>query len=160
MPFNTYVAFPTANPAAADKVLAEWKERGYRTMVYLDELTEIINADVCLPFADIGKGGGAANEYLKRVDGNESSLPITRVVYPGFAKAANRLCRGAVDRGADIVVIAGDDIHRGPNLTASDIAAKFIERFPDTFGIFQPMGDRYGGCAADPMYCHTGGITR
>jgi hypothetical protein len=48
------------------------------------------------------------------------------------------------------VVSGGDDMLPDPNHTAQELAAQFMERFPDTFGVMQPHGDEY---LAAKRYC-------
>jgi hypothetical protein len=113
---NVWVVFPTANHVAAAETLQKWHELGYRSIVLLDEVP-------ALTFANRTMVCGP---------------------YGGFAKAANHLCRRALEETPDIVVVGGDDLDPDPNFTASDIAGLFHRRFPDGFGVMQPMGDAYG----------------
>ncbi len=113
-----WCAFPTANTAAANHVLRQWTDQGYRTAVYIDQRQEAPKADIVV------EGSGD---------------------FPGFAVATNRLCHMLLEgQQADIIVIAGDDLHPDPALMAQEIGDVFKARFPDFFGVMQPMGDQYG----------------
>lgn len=118
---SVWVAFPTANSDAADAVLAKWHDRGYRSAVLIDK----------------GQRHPQAHRVIEL--GTD---------YPGFARATNPLCHCCVENGTDIVVVAGDDISPDEG-AAGDIAARFMARFPDTFGVMQPMGDAYGAIRPD-----------
>jgi hypothetical protein len=63
--------------------------------------------------------------------------------YPGWAASINLLCERIVPRSAPIVVTGGDDMLPDPNHSAQELAAQFLERFPDTFGVMQPHGDEF-----------------
>lgn len=111
---NIWCAFPTASTQAANKTLKMWRDRGYKTVVFIDKGQEPPEAGL-----------------------------IIEDKYPGFPRAANALCKACVGQGADVVVVAGDDIFPDecdPQL----IGAMLRERFPNYMGVMQPSGDKYG----------------
>lgn len=62
----------------------------------------------------------------------------------GYGDACNRV---AAHAHADVMIFGADDILPDPNKRADAIAAEFMERFPDGFGVMQPMGDAWGALA-------------
>jgi hypothetical protein len=64
--------------------------------------------------------------------------------WSGWPTVTNYLCQAAVASGVSICVIGGDDISPDPSHPASEIAASFLKRFPDLYGVMQPTGDPYG----------------
>ncbi len=122
---NVFVVFPTANTAAANVTLEKWHERGYRSIVAIDLAQEKPQAEFVLSIA---------------------------TPYPGFSVVTNMLIRYAMDEGADLIVVAGDDIDPAPDFTAADLAARFFRRFPGGFGVAQPTADAYGALAPDAPY--------
>jgi hypothetical protein len=112
---EVWAVLPSANPAKAAATAKAWAARGYRTAFLLN--------------------GPAVDAPL------EADLVVRDATYPGWGNSINRLAR-LVD--APIVVGIGDDMLPDATLTAGEIAAQFIDRFPDTFGVMQPTGDRWG----------------
>jgi len=111
-----YVAFPSATVEKARAACDAWRARGYRSAVFLNE----------------GLSGSGAD------------LEMTGAPYPGYWGSCNRLARRAVELGAEIVVLAADDMDPDPKLAAAEIGRQFLERFPDGFGVMQPCGDPQG----------------
>jgi 2-polyprenyl-3-methyl-5-hydroxy-6-metoxy-1,4-benzoquinol methylase len=76
---------------------------------------------------------------------NARGLGADRVVeqeqWRGFPVAANLLCH---EVPGDIVVVVGDDVLPDPDFSAQVLGHAFLEAFPDSFGVMQPTGDRYG----------------
>lgn len=67
---------------------------------------------------------------------------ISQQAWQGFSKAVNRLCRSVP---GNIVVVAGDDVYPHREKAAEEIGIEFLRRFPNTFGVMQPTGDKFGG---------------
>lgn len=117
-PIEVWYAIPSANAANCAEVLPSWRERGYKIAVLQDKDKRFdVAADIV-------------------------AAPFDR--YPGYGKAINHLIRNVVPRTAPIIVTGGDDMFPDLVFTAQEIAAQFMQRFPDTFGVMQPMGDKYG----------------
>lgn len=115
---EVWFAIPSANPEKCRKTLPVWREMGYRVAVLQNWKKADIPAD----------------------------LVVWSDHYPGWPQSINILCRDVVPRTAPIVVSGGDDMLPDPNVTADRLAAQFIERFPDTFGVMQPVGDGFMSC--------------
>lgn len=119
---EVWFAIPSASPEKCRKVLPVWKKMGYKTAVLQNFEHGEIPADICVWYDS----------------------------YPGWPKSVNILSREIVPKGCPIVVSGGDDMLPDPNHTAQELAAQFLERFPDTFGVMQPHGDEY---LASRRYC-------
>ncbi len=115
---EVWFAIPSANPEKCRKTLPVWREMGYRVAVLQNWKKADIPAD----------------------------LVVWSDQYPGWPQSINILCRDIVPRTAPIVVSGGDDMLPDPNVTADRLAAQFLERFPDTFGVMQPVGDGFMSC--------------
>jgi len=61
------------------------------------------------------------------------------VDYRGYYAAVRELC--ALLGGAGLVVCGGDDILPDPVADPAVVAVEFFQRFPDGFGVMQPVGD-------------------
>lgn len=110
-----WYAIPSANRERAQGCLQKWWDRGYKTAVAFDHGTV-------------------------RIDTADYQ---TWVHYNGYFPVTNELIKYLyLEEEADLVVVGGDDMHPDPNKTAQEIAVEFFERFPDTFGVMQPIGDR------------------
>jgi hypothetical protein len=118
---EVWYAIPSASPEKCRKTLPVWREMGYRVAVLQDKVRGEVPADVV--------------------------LEVER--YEGWPASVNRLCREVVPGSAGIIVSGGDDMLPDPTKTAQEIAAEFYERFPDGFGVMQPLGDQ----AAVSVYC-------
>lgn len=110
-PLNIWFVIPSRLLDRARGCVALWRSRGYRTAMVLPPDLEPAGADLTV-----------------------------HVAYPGYFAAVNLLSRLVVARGADIVVTGGDDLDPDPWLRAQEIGEQFLARFPDTFGIMQPVG--------------------
>jgi len=123
---DVWYAIPTADVEKARKCFEAWRDMGYRTAALMDIGTNPEKTMCGSDFVDFP------------------------AVYDGYPWAVNRLCeklinrQGIAGRPASIVVTGGDDIFPDPNKRAQEIAAEFLEHFPDTFGVMQPTGDRQG----------------
>jgi hypothetical protein len=79
-----------------------------------------------------------------------ATLPITWQKWRGFPAAVNYLLRH-VD--GPVVCVAGDDILPDPTTRGPEIARHFLRLFPDTMGVMQPTGDKFGAydwCCISP----------
>lgn len=138
----TWVVFPSKRPVEElARVVALWRERGYKVAVSRDLGDDCCDTDVWL-----------------------SLNP-----YPGYAASVNALVRIVLDRDPDCdwLVIAADDIEPDPSKTADQIARECGLWFADwpsawhhsnmwhhtidalyprlsTFGVMQPTGHRWG----------------
>lgn len=112
---EVWFAIPSASVERCRDVLPKWREMGYKTAVLQNRERGEIPADVTV-WSDH---------------------------YPGWPGSINILARDVVPRSAPIIVSGGDDMLPDPNVPARDIAAQFLERFPDTFGVMQPHGDDF-----------------
>lgn len=110
---GVWLVFPSANEGLCARNLPAWRERGYRVAVLQDRVRFACPADVVLEVE----------------------------TYEGWAASVNRLARETLARGARIVVAAGDDMLPEASRGAGDLAKEFGERFPDGFGVMQPMGE-------------------
>lgn len=137
---EVWLVMPSANPGNCAARLPLWRERGYRIALLQDRLRFDAPADRIL--------------HVDR--------------YPGWPMSINLLCRDAVPPSADIIVAAGDDMLPDPDHSAQELAVQFLDRFPDRFGVMQPIGDTYlnarhyagspwlGRAWCDAMYHDTG----
>jgi len=116
MNLSIWVAWPTVNIQRSRLMTEVWHERGYKVAVLI-------------------------NPPHEHTDLPEADRVIVQEEWEGFATAGNLLCH---EVPADIVVIVGDDIFPDPDRTAQEIGQEFLERFPDLFGVMQPIGDVYG----------------
>jgi hypothetical protein len=112
-----WYAIPSANPPRAEACLAKWKAQGYLTAVLLDEGSP--------PVAG-------------------TDLTVYVGSYRGYYVSARQLC-DAIGSSAEIVVTGGDDMDPDPRHTAEEIGREFVGRFPDGFGVMQPIGDDLDG---------------
>lgn len=119
---DVWFVIPSANPENCCKVLPAWRERGYKTAV----LQNLEKANI------------------------PSDLTVWFDCYPGWPESVNILCRDVVPKSCDLIVTGGDDMLPDPDHTAGELAAQFLGRFPDTFGVMQPHGDEFM-CAT--RYC-------
>lgn len=115
---EVWYAIPSANAANCAKTLPEWRARGYRIALLQDQ-----------------------NNRFEAV-ADLIVAPFER--YRGYGASINHLIRNVVPRSVSIIVTGGDDMYPDMARTAAEIAEEFLQRFPDTFGIMQPVGDRFG----------------
>lgn len=109
-----WLVLPSANEDLCARHLPVWQERGYRVAVLQDRVRFACPADVVVEVE----------------------------TYEGWAGSVNRLARVVIERGAEIVVAAGDDMLPDPTRDAVAIGREFRERFADGFGVMQPMGEQ------------------
>ena len=112
---TVYVLMPTAGAVHAQEQIDKWRALGYGVGLWLDPGNAVLGSDF----------------YIQRA-------------YPGVWRAVNELATVAFDRGADVCVFAGDDMDPEPSKRAEEIAAEYLGRFPDGFGVMQPCGDPQG----------------
>ena len=110
-------AIPVAEPPAiANPTLGRWQSLGYKVIIQIDQ------SNPC------------KNDY--------DAHQVHQCEYRGYPHAVNTLAEWAVKQmGADIVITGGVDITPEPFKGAQAIASEFMEQFPDTFGVMQPIGD-------------------
>jgi hypothetical protein len=122
---------PSARPPQeAEKCLSKWREMGYKLALWRDDVDD------------------------PAIAGMRSDLWMTGDdVYPGYAVAVNDLVRAVLnmDPTCDWIVAAGDDTLPDPSKRADEISDECIRhfrpngwRYPSTFGVMQPTGDRWG----------------
>lgn len=116
---EVWFAIPSASVERCRDTLPKWREMGYKVAILQNQERGEIPADVVV-WSDH---------------------------YPGWPGSINQLCASIVPRSASIVVSGGDDMLPDPTMTAQQIAAQFHERFPDGFGIMQPIGDEFFGAS-------------
>jgi len=87
----------------------------------------------------------------------ESRITVWHPNYPGYASAINRLSDMVFeyDVTAEWVVIGGDDVEPDHHHTPGEIAESMNAYFRGTFGVVQPVGDRWhegvGGFSNAPI---------
>lgn len=118
---EVWLAIPSANPDNCAAVLPEWRARGYRVALLQDK--------------------------QRRFDALADIIVAPFDQYPGYGRSINYLIREVVPTHAPIIVTGGDDMYPDMAHTASEIARQFLARFPDTFGVMQPVGDAFGNTA-------------
>lgn len=112
---EVWVVFPTANLANAAKAIDAWHAMGYRVACLLDG-----------PY------------YHAKL---AADLTLRASIYHGWATSINELA-DMVE--SEVVVAIGDDMYPDPKKGADIIQREFLDRFPDTYGVMQPTGDRFG----------------
>lgn len=65
--------------------------------------------------------------------------------YQGYWQSVNSLSWKAWSVNADVVVCAADDLYPDPNRKSYEIAEDFYKKFPDGYGVMQPIGDKMKG---------------
>lgn len=109
----------------------------------------VANAENCRK--NIPKWLGMGYEVVLLQDRFEFDVPGAKIVrmpdkqYLGWPKSVNHLVKNVIDPEVGIVVAAGDDMTPDPAHRAQEIARAYWERFPDGFGILQPIGDDLDG---------------
>lgn len=119
---QVWFAIPSASPAKCRKTLPAWRRQGYKIAVLQNYERGDIPADIAV-WSDH---------------------------YPGWPGSVNMLCKSIVPNDVQIVVSGGDDMYPDADHTADELAAQFLGRFPDTFGVMQPHGDEF---LAARRYC-------
>lgn len=125
MSVEVWAAWPTINIERSLTMIDLWQRCGYKVAILINPPFE----HTALPTAD-------------RV--------IVQKEWSGFPAAANILCR---ETPGNIVVVVGDDVYPDPRVEAEKIGVEFVKRFPDTFGVMQPIGDKFAWthkCAVSP----------
>lgn len=112
---EVWFAIPSASVDRCRAVLPAWREMGYKVAILQNRERGEVPAD----------------------------LTVWSDHYPGWPGSINILAREIVPAAAPIIVSGGDDMLPDPNVPAHEIAAQFLERFPDTFGVMQPHGDDF-----------------
>ena len=113
---EVWYAIPAANSHKAPLTIPMWKAQGYHVALFIDTVSR-----------EQAISWGA-------------DLVVDDVPYEGYPKAFNYL---ATKVPGDVVVTGGDDMFPDPDHDAQEIAAAFMDRFPDTYGVMQPAGDRW-----------------
>lgn len=109
------VCFPSYTVERGADATAKWRAQGYHVSVLVDSGREAPDAD----------------------------LVVHAKTYPGYWASVNYLARTAVlTHAVDLVVLIGDDMDPDPSKRASEIGAEYFARFPDGFGVMQPIGDK------------------
>ncbi len=123
------VIMPVAHEDRCRENLPLWAERGYDLIL----LQDVYRFDVSYLGAWLSKG---ASLHLVI----DPSGP-----YKGWPSCVNTLVVKAqeVFGPYDVLVAAGDDMRPTPGLTAQQVARRYLDRFPDGFGIMQPTGDSW-----------------
>jgi hypothetical protein len=113
---KAWLCIPSARDEESSTVKL-WRRQGYGVALFRD-------ADAPAAFADL----------------------IVSGQYPGYACAVNRLSAVVLERDprCSFVIAAGDDIQPDLNFTPDRIANECEEYFAGTFGVMQPVADRYG----------------
>ena len=106
---------PSANAENAARCVPAWQKMGYRVAILQDRTPVDVPCDA----------------------------KIMHDKYPGWAASINMLYREIVSESCPVVVGGGDDLYPDPSLRAEVIARQFLERFPDTLGVMQPIGDPF-----------------
>jgi hypothetical protein len=113
-PGDVWYAIPSANAEQCAATFAVWQARGYKTAVLVDGNR---------PFPD------------------NADLIVRAPIYRGYGASVNLLCSLLPD--VDWVCTGGDDILPDPDHDPKDIARQCAEHFNGTYGVMQPVGDRW-----------------
>jgi len=122
---NVWVVWPTVNLERSREMIETWHAFGYKIALLVNP-----------PFT---------SQHFP-----EAGIVVVQTEWKGFPTAMNILCRVAP---GNIVVTVGDDIYPDPNNSAEKIGTEFLQRFPNTYGVMQPIGDKFGWthkCAISP----------
>ena len=136
---SVWLCIPSKRPPEeANRVLAKWRERGYKIALWSDNTID---------------GLGKVKDFEMGSDDGD-------VDYPGYAMAVNTLISvvPCYDPSAEWFVIGGDDVEPDAAHTADEIAEQCGHHFSmlnatreydgmkrlRTFGVMQPTGDRWG----------------
>ena len=117
---EVWYLFPSANPDNAARCVPAWRDMGYRVALLEDRTPIPVPCDA----------------------------KLTRDAYPGWSASINLLTREVVPESCPVVVAGADDLYPDPTRRATEIAAEFLDRFPDTFGVMQPIGDDFEATAS------------
>lgn len=114
---DVWVCIPTAQKKHVPGVLDQWSAKGYRVALWVD-------VGPVLP-----------------------DMPISLLMmghYPGVWRAWNALAKSVMATGADVCILAGDDMHPDPVKSAQELATEYLAHFPTGLGVMQPCGDPQG----------------
>jgi hypothetical protein len=117
---NVFLCVPTAGKSHVREQFSKWCGQGYR-------IAALTNGTTISPDFD-----------------HLLTLHMHTEWYPGVWKSWNLLARAAFGMGADVVVLAGDDMDPDPRKTAREIADEYFARFRLGEGVMQPCGDPQG----------------
>lgn len=117
---NVWVLMPTALKEHVPATLEKWSKQGYQIGLLTD-------------------WGTAIGKTASPVD-----LVVYAKRYPGVWLSWNLLAQTVLRLRADVCVLVGDDMDPDPTKDAQQIAAEYLEKFPDGFGVMQPCGDPQG----------------
>jgi len=135
---SVWVCVPSKRPPAeVEKWAQAWWDMGYMIALWRDY-------------------GESADLWSSIMDAGDICLEM--YVYPGYARATNRVIAEALSCGARWCVIGGDDVWPDTTKRADEIAREceqwygmltrevdFPGDFPGpTFGVMQPTGDQWG----------------
>ena len=115
---DVWVCIPTAQKSHVPAQLRKWQDQGYKLALFVDP------GPVDLPEIDLGI--------------------LIMAKYPGVWRAWNALAKSVMACGADVCVLAGDDMDPDPTKNAQEIAEEYLARFPAGEGVMQPCGDPKG----------------
>lgn len=147
---SVWLCIPSKRPPEeANKVLRLWRERGYKIALWVDD-----------PYIAEGQA------YAVHFDGMSEYVADVLILaqsYPGYSQATNETVRYVLrkhDPDCQWVVLGGDDVEPDANHGAEEIAQQCSEHFMslyrlefvshedyaklNTFGVMQPIGDRWG----------------
>jgi hypothetical protein len=118
---SVWLCIPSARPNGG--TAKAWKERGYRVALFRDPGSDPVD---CADLVLVGE-------------------------YPGYAQAVNALAKEVLAGDADCrwIVSGGDDTLPDPNKTPERIAVECTQYFTGTFGVMQPVADRFAGGSID-----------
>lgn len=119
---EVWVCIPTAQRDHVREQLKKWRGAGYKVAVLID----------------------FENKTRRAIFEEDYDMLVACAKYPGIWSSWNVLAKAVVAAGADVCVLAGDDMDPDPSLTAQQIAGQYLERFPTGFGVMQPCGDMQG----------------
>lgn len=114
-----WVLIPTALKNHTYAHISKWRMRGYNTGLFIDRGSEMASS---AQTADL----------------------LISTQYPGVWRAWNILAKAAVGLGAEVCVLAGDDMDPDPRLTGPEIMKEYKDHFPHLDGVMQPCGDPQG----------------
>lgn len=121
---EVWAVWPCVNEEVAETSARRWREAGYCVAVLLDG-----DEERTVPSANVVMRGGE---------------------YRGFPIAVNKLLHAV---SGPVVVVPGHDVFPHVGKAPQEIAEEFYQRFPDTYGVMQPIGDQFGSyrkCATSP----------
>ena len=115
-----WVLIPTALRTHALGHISVWYSAGYNVGLFVD------------------------NDAYIDEDVRGYSHLLVAAEYPGVWKAWNILAKAAIGLGAQVCVLAGDDMDPDEHWSGPKIMAEYIGHFPILDGVMQPCGDPQG----------------